>query len=280
MCSSSEKRCPLQLWLEQSSPKRVWVILGWKVKVKVAQSCLTVTNRMDCTVHGILQARILKWVAFPFSRASSQLRGRTQVSCIAGRFFGHPWIPDLVSGREDGGLEVLAGSTELGWYAESLSAPKMVGGQMWETDLGQSFVIRMSQSRGVVTCMNLGIQQMWRRAPDQPLAGCVTPDKACLLSGSQVYHLLNGYNKSPISQNWEQVGGRHVHSAAPGGWLSLVVFPLGGLIWVPSLYAPVTLTLMLFPSTSYPKKVVGNSLPITSLLCLSPKYLLGGEAKS
>ena len=49
--------------------------------------------------------------------------------------------------------------------------------------------------------MNLGIQQMWRRAPDQPLAGCVTPDKACLLSGSQVYHLLNGYNKSPISQN-------------------------------------------------------------------------------
>ena len=38
-------------------------------------------------VHGILQARILEWVAFPFSRGSSQPRGQTQVSRIAGRFF-------------------------------------------------------------------------------------------------------------------------------------------------------------------------------------------------
>ena len=37
--------------------------------------------------HGILQARILEWVALPFSRGSSQPRDRTQVSCIAGRFF-------------------------------------------------------------------------------------------------------------------------------------------------------------------------------------------------
>jgi len=39
------------------------------------------------SVHGILQAKILKWVAFPFSRGSSPLRDQTQVSCIAGRFF-------------------------------------------------------------------------------------------------------------------------------------------------------------------------------------------------
>ena len=44
-------------------------------------------NPMDYTVHGIFQARILKWVAFPFSRGSSQPRDQTQVSCIAGRFF-------------------------------------------------------------------------------------------------------------------------------------------------------------------------------------------------
>ena len=37
---------------------------------------------MDYTVHGILQARILEWVAFPFSRVSSQLRDQTQVSCM------------------------------------------------------------------------------------------------------------------------------------------------------------------------------------------------------
>ena len=44
-------------------------------------------DSMDYTAHGILQARILEWVAFPFSRESSQPRDQTQVSCIAGRFF-------------------------------------------------------------------------------------------------------------------------------------------------------------------------------------------------
>ena len=42
---------------------------------------------MDYTIHGILQARILEWVAFPFSRGSSQPRDQTQVSHIAGGFF-------------------------------------------------------------------------------------------------------------------------------------------------------------------------------------------------
>ena len=42
---------------------------------------------MDYRVHGILQARTLEWVAFPFSRGSSQPRDQTQVSSIAGGFF-------------------------------------------------------------------------------------------------------------------------------------------------------------------------------------------------
>ena len=42
---------------------------------------------MDYTVLGILQAGILEWVAFPFSRGSSQPRNQTGVSCTAGRFF-------------------------------------------------------------------------------------------------------------------------------------------------------------------------------------------------
>ena len=57
------------------------------MKVKVAQSCLTLCNPMDCIVHGILQARILEWVAFSFSRGSPQPRDRTQVSRIEGGFF-------------------------------------------------------------------------------------------------------------------------------------------------------------------------------------------------
>ena len=52
-------------------------------KVKVAQSCPTLCDPMDYTVHGFLQARILEWVAFPFSRKSLQSRDRTQVSQIA-----------------------------------------------------------------------------------------------------------------------------------------------------------------------------------------------------
>ena len=58
-----------------------------KVKVRVAQSCPTLWDPIDYTVHGILQARILEWVAFPFSRGSSQPRDRTQVSRTAGGFF-------------------------------------------------------------------------------------------------------------------------------------------------------------------------------------------------
>ena len=42
---------------------------------------------MDYTVHEILQARILQWVGFPYSRGSSQPRDQIQVSCIAGAFF-------------------------------------------------------------------------------------------------------------------------------------------------------------------------------------------------
>ena len=57
---------------------------GWELTsvVKVAQSCPALCNPMDYKVHGILQARILEWVAFPFSRVSSQLRNWTQISPI------------------------------------------------------------------------------------------------------------------------------------------------------------------------------------------------------
>ena len=59
---------------------------------KVAQSCLTLCDPMDCnlpgsSVLGILQARILEWVAIFFSRGSSQPRDQTHVSRVAGRFF-------------------------------------------------------------------------------------------------------------------------------------------------------------------------------------------------
>ena len=56
-------------------------------EVKIAQSCLTLGDPMDYPVHGILQARILEWVAISFSRGSSNPGIELQVSRIADRFF-------------------------------------------------------------------------------------------------------------------------------------------------------------------------------------------------
>ena len=55
--------------------------------MKVAQSRLNLCDPVDYMGHGILQARKLEWVAFPFSSGSSQPGDRTQVSWIAGGFF-------------------------------------------------------------------------------------------------------------------------------------------------------------------------------------------------
>ena len=62
------------------------------VHVESFQSCPTLCDPTDSSpqgssAHGFLQARILEWVATPFSRGSSLLRDWTWVSCIAGRFF-------------------------------------------------------------------------------------------------------------------------------------------------------------------------------------------------
>ena len=58
-----------------------------KVVVLVAQSCLTLCDPMDCSlpgssVYGILQARILEWIAIPFSRGSSRPRDQTLGSAL------------------------------------------------------------------------------------------------------------------------------------------------------------------------------------------------------
>jgi len=70
-------------WAPQKAEEFPWPI----IIIKAAQSCLILCDPMDYIVHGILQARILEWVAFPFSRGSSQPRDWTQVSCNADGFF-------------------------------------------------------------------------------------------------------------------------------------------------------------------------------------------------
>ena len=85
----------------QITPILLLPIPSWKYNIsfpsfqsesEFAQSCPTLCDPMDCSlpgssVHGILQARVLEWVAISFSRGSSQPRDRTQVSRTAGRRF-------------------------------------------------------------------------------------------------------------------------------------------------------------------------------------------------
>ena len=75
---------------ESNSWNTVWI--KWQVQVKIAQLCLTLFNPMNCrlpgsSVHWLLKARILEWVAIPFCRGSSQPRDQAQVSHIAGGVF-------------------------------------------------------------------------------------------------------------------------------------------------------------------------------------------------
>ena len=84
--------------------------------MKVAQSCPTLRSPMNYAVHGILQASILEWVAFSFSRGSSQLRDQAQVSHTAGVLYqlshmGRPrmleWVAYILSPGDlpDPGIE-------------------------------------------------------------------------------------------------------------------------------------------------------------------------------
>ena len=80
-----------------TSIKKLFIHL--KVKVLVAQLCPNVWEPVDCSppgssLHGILQARILEWVAVSYPKESSHPRDQTQVSHIAGRLSSEPTSSD------------------------------------------------------------------------------------------------------------------------------------------------------------------------------------------
>ena len=83
------KRTDIQLWARSSDEYHTCsaAINNYESESESRSVVSDSLRPMECIVHGILQARILEWAAFPFSRRSSQPRNRTQVSCIAGGFF-------------------------------------------------------------------------------------------------------------------------------------------------------------------------------------------------
>ena len=107
----------------------------------VTQSRLTLCDPTDCSsrgssVHGILQARTLEWVATSFSRGSNpgiQPRDRTWVFCIAGRFFTI-WDTSAYD----------LGEASLGWMYSFIDAGRIKGGPRW-TDSTVSEVVLSEQ---------------------------------------------------------------------------------------------------------------------------------------
>ena len=93
---STPQACFVPWQITDFSGISLWSEVKWS---EVAQSCPTLCDPVDCSlpgfsVHGILQARVLEWVAISFSRGSSQHRDWTQVSRIAGRRF-NLWATSL-----------------------------------------------------------------------------------------------------------------------------------------------------------------------------------------
>ena len=99
---------------------------------EVAQSCLTLCDPMDCSppgfsFHGILQARILEWVAISFCRGSSQPRDQTRVSRIAGRCFNlwatreAQYLWQILKSKFS--LEIFTIKREIGWRCTQICMP-------------------------------------------------------------------------------------------------------------------------------------------------------------
>ena len=100
--------CGTHRFVENKGYHKVIYNCPRRSKSEVTQLCPTLWDPMDyslpgSSVHGILQARILEWVAIPFSRGSSWPRDRTQVFHIAGRcftiwatreayYYSHQWL--------------------------------------------------------------------------------------------------------------------------------------------------------------------------------------------
>ena len=95
----------------------------------------------DSSAHGILQARVLAWVAFPFSRESSQPRDWTQVSRIVGRFFTS-WVESRIYKmyKEHKYIYILFyyiyylyldAEKDWGWEEKGMTEDEMVGWHHW-----------------------------------------------------------------------------------------------------------------------------------------------------
>ena len=152
------------------------------MKVKVTQLCLTLSDPMVYTVHGILQARILEWVAVPFFRGPSQRRNWTLVSCIAGRFFtmshqGSPRHQLRVNKQIRSGFFIVNFSP----FSQSLALPAIGTKEPGPMQPGWSWKFRVFVSLGWWLATQAPLREHWPRWGAQTCLS--TWFSQCCLSG-------------------------------------------------------------------------------------------------
>ena len=123
--------------------------------MKATQLCPIFCKPMDYTVLGILQARILEWIAVPISRGSSQPRERTQVSCIADRRF-NLWAsrPFKSRGQRVGTSALVLPMTVQSWLPSEFTG--LIS--LWSKGLSRVFPSTIIQKHQF-----FGTQRSWRR---------------------------------------------------------------------------------------------------------------------
>ena len=132
-----------------------------------SQSCLTLCNPMDCSppgssVRGILQARLLAWVAMPSSRGSSQPRDRTQVSSIAGGILTAE-LPGVPNWWQYWPSKLLY-SFFFFFQSSLVHGQRVVS--LWKSNWGKSFLTPLSSSTkhswSAVTAQHIAPTMSWR----------------------------------------------------------------------------------------------------------------------
>ena len=130
------------------------------VKEKVAQSCPSLCDPMDYSVHAILQARILECVAFLLSRGFSQPIDRTQVSHIVGRFFTS-WATGKPKNTEVGSLSLLQ---RIFWPGSEPGSPASQADSV-PTELSGKQLKELVKDLVNTSFLNIFISQLKKRGP-------------------------------------------------------------------------------------------------------------------
>ena len=215
-------------------------------------SCVQLHNPMDCSppgssVQGILQARVLEWVAISFPRGPSRLRDQTHISCIAGEFFTVWATREVLVFRHKNSV-VVGEETEAHWpptpdfnlpvrgpaYTLLLSTPSgmscmqaascQCGGSQepiwclcrggwpgWRAvDAGAGGGVRLEEQ---LLCVRVGGSQHWIGAPSL--------DSVMISMGDGQSPLLSkrgnwGGDSSNLGEGWGLPSSKEAHSSSPG----------------------------------------------------------------